>query len=281
MPRLSIGDCSLYVERHGAGFPVLMLSGLGGLCTFWRDQVAAFARDFEVVLHDHRGVGQSDHVKMKYTVEGMAADVLALMDKLGIEKAHFVGHSTGGAIAQILAIDHPERVATAVISSSWTKSDAYFRRLFTLRREILAGLGAGPYIQSATVFLYPSWWITKHNEALRGAEHQALATFSPAEITLSRIDAILAFDRTADLPKIKAPTLIVGSDDDAVTPGYHSEALARAIPTAELKMFHSGGHCIPQVLARDFNQAVLRFLHAHTAPEAAAEASSIRTKTPA
>ena len=265
MPRVSIGDCSLYVERHGDGFPVLLIPGLSGLSGFWRDQVAAFSRDYEVVLHDHRGIGQSDHDKMSYTVDGMAKDVVALMDKLGIEKAHIVGHSTGGAIAQILAIDNPERVATAVICASWTKSDAYFRRLFNMRREILSGLGAGPYVQSATLFLYPSWWITKNNEELRGAEHQALATFSPPEITLSRIDAILAFDRTADLPKIKAPTLIVGADDDAVTPAYQSEALARTIPTAELKMFSKGGHCFPQVLARDFNHAVLRFLQAHPA----------------
>jgi aminoacrylate hydrolase len=99
MPRISIGDCHLYYERYGAGFPVLFISGLSGHAAYWRDQVPSFAKTFEVVLHDHRGIGQSDHSRIAYTVERMAADVVQLMDALGIAKAHVVGHSTGGAIA--------------------------------------------------------------------------------------------------------------------------------------------------------------------------------------
>src|SRR5579863_979547 len=116
MPRISIGDCHVYYERQGAGFPVLFISGLGGQASYWRDQVPAFAKAFDVVLHDHRGVGQSDHSRIAYTVERMAADVIALMDALGIDRAHVVGHSTGGAIAQVLAIQHPARLASVVIS---------------------------------------------------------------------------------------------------------------------------------------------------------------------
>jgi len=264
MPRMSIGDCSLYVERHGDGFPVLLISGLGGHAAYWQAQVPAFSREFGLVLHDHRGVGQSDHDKISYTVDKMAADVVALMDTLEIPKAHIVGHSTGGAIAQILAIDHPKRVAALVIAASWPKPDAYFRREFMLRKEILAGLGSTAYVQQASLMLYPPAWVAEHNEALRGYEAQMIASFPPTEIMLSRIDALMAFDRTKDLGRIKAPTLIVGAADDLVVPAYHSEALARAIPDAELKMFAAGGHAFTQVKPRDFNQAVLPFLQAHT-----------------
>src|SRR5271156_1282360 len=96
MPRISIGDCSLYYERHGMGFPVLFVSGLGGFASFWEDQVAAFAKRFEVVTFDHRGFGQSDPSRVGYTVERMAVDVVGLMDALGIKRGHVVGHSTGG-----------------------------------------------------------------------------------------------------------------------------------------------------------------------------------------
>src|SRR5579863_3862468 len=112
MPRISIGDCHVYYERQGAGFPVLFISGLGGQGSYWRDQVPAFAKVFDVVLHDHRGVGQSDHSRIPYTIERMALDVVELMNALGIERAHVVGHSTGGAIAQTLALEHPERLAS-------------------------------------------------------------------------------------------------------------------------------------------------------------------------
>lgn len=264
MPRISIGDCHIHYERHGAGFPVLFVSGLNGQASYWRDQVAGFAKNYEVVLHDHRGVGQSDHSRVAYTVERMASDVVALMDALDIAKAHVIGHSTGGAIAQILALEHPQRLASVVIAASWTKADAYFRRLFALRKEILSRLGPATYLQAGTLLLYPAFWIARNNEKLRQLEAQGLATFAPPEIMMSRIDAILAFDRTAELSRIRTPTLIAAAQDDIVTPAYFSEELARLIPGAEAKFFPQGGHCFTQVMAREFNQAVLPFLGAHT-----------------
>lgn len=264
MPRIVIGDGALYYERQGAGFPVLFISGLSGFAAFWRDQVAAFANNFDVITHDHRGIGQSDLTRSGFTVDRMAADVIGLMDALEIERAHIVGHSTGGAIAQTLAIEHPGRLASVVLSASWTKPDAYFRRLFALRKDILLRLGPSAYVQANTLFLYPSGWVARNNERLRQQEAQSLAVFPPTEVAASRIDAILAFDRTDSLSRIRTPTLVVGAEDDIVTPAYFSEELARLIPGAEIKIFPRGGHGFTQVRAREFNQAVLPFLASHT-----------------
>jgi aminoacrylate hydrolase len=264
MPRIRIGDFSLYYERHGMGFPVLFISGLGGFGSFWQDQAPSFAKKFEVVLHDQRGIGQSDGCGIGYTVERMADDVIRLMDVLDIKKAHIVGHSTGGAIAQVLAIEHPKRLASIVLSATWTKADAYFRRLFTLRREVLQRLGPSLYLQMSTLLLYPSWWVARNNERLRQAEAQGLAGFAATEIVLNRIDAILAFDRTEELSRIKTPTLVICAEDDIVTPSYFSEELARLIPAAEVKIFPRGGHYLNQVRAREYNNAVLPFLASHT-----------------
>jgi len=264
MPRIVIGDGALYYERQGGGFPVMLVTGLSGFASFWTDQVAAFAKSFDVVTHDHRGIGQSDATRSGFTVDRMAADVIGLMDALEIERAHIVGHSTGGAIAQILAIEHPKRVASIVISASWTKPDAYFRRFFGLRKDILLRLGPSAYVQANSLFLYPAWFVARNNERLRQLEAQNLAVFPPTEIAASRIDAILAFDRTEQLSRIKAPTLVVGAEDDIVTPAYFSEELARLIPGAEIKIFPRGGHAFTQVRAREFNQAVLPFLASHT-----------------
>jgi aminoacrylate hydrolase len=264
MPRIPIGEGSLYYERHGVGFPVLFISGLAGFASFWHDQVAAFGKNFDVITHDHRGIGQSDPSRVGFTVDRMSADVIALMDALEIERAHVVGHSTGGAIAQILAIEHRNRLASVVLSATWTKPDAYFRRMFGLRKDILLRLGPSAYVQANTLFLYPSWWVARNNERLRQAEAQHLAVFPPIDIAASRIDAILAFDRTESLGRIKTPTLVVGAEDDIVTPAYFSEELARLIPGAEIKIFPRGGHAFNQVRAREFNQAVLPFLASHT-----------------
>jgi len=264
MPRISIGECSLYYERQGMGFPVLFITGLGGHASFWQDQVGAFAKRFEVVTFDHRGIGQSDPARMGYTVERMAVDTIALMDALEIRRAHVVGHSTGGAVAQVLAIEHPNRLASVVLSATWTKADAYFRRLYALRKEILERLGASIYLQSATLVWYPSWWVARNNEKLRQIEAQHLATFAPTEIVINRIDAMLAFDRTSELARIKTPTLVIGAEDDIVTPSYYCEELARLIPGAEVKLFPRGGHFLTHVRTREFNNAVLPFLVSHT-----------------
>src|SRR5258708_7863301 len=218
MPRIPIGEGSLYYERQGVGFPVLFISGLSGFASFWQDQVAAFAKSFDVITHDHRGIGQSDPSRVGFTVDRMAADVIALMDALEIERAHIVGHSTGGAIAQILATEHRKRLASVVMSATWTKPDAYFRRFFGLRKDILLRLGPSAYVQANTLFLYPSWWVARNNELLRHAEAQHLALFPPIDIPARRIAAILAFDRTEGLTTITTPALLLRAAHDIGTP---------------------------------------------------------------
>jgi aminoacrylate hydrolase len=267
MPHISIGDCSIYYERHGAGFPIVFISGLGGTGSYWRDQVPGFARSFEIVIHDQRGVGQSEAACQPMTVERLAVDVIRLMDALAIERAHVVGHSAGGAVAQVLAIEHQQRCASIVVAASWGKADAYLRRLFGLRKDILARQGAAAYVQAGTLFLYPPSYIARNNERLRQMEAQLLATFPGPDVVASRIDAVLAFDRTEELGRIRTPTLIVAAQDDVVTPAYCSEELARRIPGAEAKFFPHGGHYFNQVVPREFNQAVLPFLAAHTPPQ--------------
>jgi aminoacrylate hydrolase len=259
-----IGDGALYYERQGVGFPVMLVSGLSGFASFWADLVPGFAKNFDVVTHDHRGIGQSDLTRSGFTVDRMAADVIGLMDALEIEQAHVVGHSTGGAIAQSLALEHPKRIASIVLSASWTKPDAYFRRFFGLRKDILLRLGPSAYVAANSLFLYPGWYVARNNERLRQMEAQTLAVFPPTEIAASRIDAILAFDRTEQLARIKTPTLVVGAEDDLITPAYFSEELARLIPGAEIKIFPRGGHAFTQVRPREFSQAVLPFLGSHT-----------------
>jgi aminoacrylate hydrolase len=264
MPRISIGDCKLYYERQGAGFPVLFITGLAGHAGFWRDQIPSFARNFDVIAYDHRGVGQSDPKGTALVIEKLAADAIGLLDALDIEKAHIIGHSAGGAIAQVMMIEHPQRCASTVIAAGWTKPDAYFRRFFGLRKELLSRLGPSSYIQANTLFLYPAAYIAANNEKLRQVEAQALANSPAPETVAARIDAILAFDRSAELGNIRTPTLIVAAQDDLVTPAYFSEDLARRIPGAEAKFFAHGGHDFPLVVPREFHQAVLPFLQAHT-----------------
>ena len=105
MPKANIGNGEIYYEVHGEGPPLLLVAGLGGTGDYWKPQIEALAKHYTVILHDHRGTGQSSHSQIEYSVDQMADDVLRLMDFLKIEQAHFVGHSTGGAMALILAVE--------------------------------------------------------------------------------------------------------------------------------------------------------------------------------
>src|SRR5262245_49490881 len=100
--RVTIDGGSLAYDEAGAGLPIVLIAGLGGRGTYWSAQVEAFRARFRTVVFDHRGVGDSEGAP-PYSVERWADDTLRLMDELGLERAHLVGHSTGGAIAQVIA----------------------------------------------------------------------------------------------------------------------------------------------------------------------------------
>ena len=261
MPQLTLKDGEhLHYEVAGEGPPLLLVSGLGGVASFWADHAPAFAERFTVVLHDHRGTGRSSPSKIDYSVEQMTDDLLQLMDHLDIARADLVGHSTGGAIGQTLAIDRPERIGRLVLSATWTAADDYFKRLFAVRGAILEAGGIEAYVRSHALFMFPPSWTRDRFAGLLKGETDAIEAFPKPEIMLSRIRGILKFDRKAELGRIAAPTLVMGARDDITTPAYFSEELGRLIPNAETVILETGGHFFPIVEGAAFRRHVLGFL---------------------
>ena len=263
MPKAPISDGELHYETHGDGTPLLLVSGLGGIGNYWLPNVPTFAKQYRTIIHDHRGTGQSTRSTIRYSVDQMTGDVLALMDHLQIDRAHVVGHSTGGAIGQTMAVRHPDRLISLTIYASWPKADPFFRRVFEARRALLMSAGASAYVRSTPVFLYPDWWINENIGLIEERETLAIANFPPAEIVASRIDAIVAFNRTADLPRVSTPTMVLCAKDDILTPPYYSRELARLIPGAQYQELERGGHCASETNAAAFEAAVLEFIGRH------------------
>ncbi len=260
MPFLTLRDGDrLYYEVHGDGPALALVPGLSGVGSFWAPHLTGLSRRFKVVVHDHRGAGRSSRPAIDYAIEQMADDLVQLLDGLGIERAHLIGHSAGGAIGQTLAIDRPERIGRLVLSATWTAADAYFRRLFEVRVGIFRQ-GAAAYQRANTLFFWPAWWVRDHAAELALREAAAARDMPPAEIMLNRVEAILRFDRRADLARIQAPTLIIAAGDDVVTPPYFSEELGRLIPGAETRILPQGGHFFPQVFPESYQKIVLEFL---------------------
>jgi aminoacrylate hydrolase len=261
MPHLKLrDDAELYYETHGSGPPLFLVPGLGGDGRFWGDNVAALAQEFTVVVHDHRGTGRSTLSKIVYSVEQMADDALQLIEGLGYEQVHWCGHSTGGAMGQVLAIEHPERIDRLVLSSTWARTDAFFRRLFEVRSLMLKELGPAAYLKASALALNMPSWVRDHDGDLSAAEARANETIPVPEIVLSRIAAIVAHDRRDQLQRVRAPTLAICARDDAVTPLYFTEELVRLIPDARAYVLPDGGHFYPNVHGGEFRRVVTAFL---------------------
>ncbi|MEK6709794.1 MAG: alpha/beta fold hydrolase [Nitrospinota bacterium] len=254
------------VNPGGKGVPVFLITGLGGVRGVWGLQLEDFSRNRPLVLHDHRGTGKSAKPRGAYSVRLMAQDVAAIMDALKMPKAHFVGSSTGGAINQVLCIDHPGRVQTASIVSSWPRSDAFFLRQFTMRKRVLLEMGWEAYTRLSAVTLHSPRYFTDHFGEIEKKENEQIRNAPPAEVMAERIDCIIAHDEWDRLGRIRAPVLVLVARDDVTTPPYYSEQLARLIPGAQLRVFEDGGHFVYIARPKEFNAAVRDFIRRNEPP---------------
>jgi aminoacrylate hydrolase len=253
-------DGRLAYDVNGSGPPLLLVTGLGGSRRYWANLVPALARDFTVITHDHMGIGDSQGDRIAHTVEALTDDVVALMDHLGISQANLIGHSTGAAIGQMLAQDHPKRLLKLILSAGWSGPDPYFQLCFEARKSLLLRSGIAAYQRSTAIFLYPPSWISADPARLEALLASFIASAPPADVLAARIDMIVAFDRRARQADIAAPTLVICSSDDQLTPMHLSEELATGIPQARLVRLPWGGHASSQTAPADFLNAVLGFL---------------------
>ena len=260
MPIAAVAGGEIHYEDAGQGEPLIFVSGLNGVGRYWTPQVSLFAQQFRVITYDQRGTGSSDRIQREFSVDQMAEELIGLMDLLKIERAHLVGMSTGGAIGQTIAIEHPERLMKLALCSTWTHCDPWFRRLFHARRDMYLQAGPDLHSQFHPLFLYSPDYVNAHDADIEAERARAPTKSSPVEVSVGRINALLKFDRRAGLSTIKAETLVMGSDSDFITPSYFSEALARAIPGAKLIMSKGGGHSFTTTRAEQFNQDLLAFL---------------------
>lgn len=260
MPSIMTNGIQTHYEIQGTGPAIIFVSGLGGTGAYWQPQVDAFCKDFTVVTYDQRGAGSSDHPAGPYSIETLVDDLHALIEALQLARPILIGHSTGGAIGQILAARHPELLAGMVLYASWAKSDRHFNWCFRMRRALLVGSSLEEYVHGSALFLYPPEHVRAHAETLSPALLASAKKFPAREVVLSRIDAIMAHDATAFLPLIQTPTLVICAQDDILTPPYQSRLLAGAIPGAGLEIVPQGGHSFSETETHLFNQIALDFL---------------------
>lgn len=246
---------SLATRQAGSGQALLLLPGLAGLARFWDPVAEILADRFHVIAIDHPGVGASPSPAAEHSIEGIATAVLALLDEMGLDKCAVVGHSTGGLVAQSLALDAAPRIDKIVLSSTWAQSDRRFQDLFRLRQLVLSNSGATAYALLGQLLAYPADWYEKH---LSGATTLQRDAVEPS-VVMQRIDMLLTHDRSQEIDRIAHPTLVVGAHDDNIVPFHHSVELAQRVRGARLQEL-SGGHFTPTTRTSAYANLVRAFL---------------------
>ena len=256
MPQIA----GLHYQEHGPpDAPALILSaGLGGSGSYWAPNLPQLSRDYRVLAYDHRGTGRSDRaLPERVTVDDLAADMVALMDGLGIARAHVVGHALGGLAGMSAAFT--DRVSKLVLVNGWVRLDPHTARCFDARLHILRAGGPRAFFEAQPIFLYPAAWIAQNRVLVeRGVEAQ-LAEFQGEEALLKRIDAARAFDMEPQIESFPAPMLAIAAEDDILVPWNVTEDLMLTATVTRVLM-PRGGHACNVTEPERFNRHVLDFL---------------------
>lgn len=255
----------LYYEVHGGPAAdrgtVILSAGLGGSGAFWAPQMAALTSRFRVVLYDHRGTGRSVRTLTDpHTVAVMGDDIVKVMDALGLDRAHVVGHAAGGNAGLAMALDHPDRMGRLVVVNGWSRPDPHIKRCFDTRLALLNNTGIAAYVHAQPLFLYPADWLSANNARLEAEEVHHIHGFPDPDVMRARIQALLEFDIDADLERIVCPVLVSASADDMLVPLACSRRLAERLPNAVLDIAPWGGHGFTVTAPEAFNSRLLSFL---------------------
>jgi 3-oxoadipate enol-lactonase len=256
MPRALVNGTNLYFEVRGRGEPLLLIQGLAGGANAWFRQVSVFEKYYTVIVFDARGLDRSDLSAVPYTLPVMVGDVIGLLDHLNIKKAHILGTSLGGLIAQAIAVDYPDRIMKLLLVSTFAGTDI----LTTSPALVQVNNFSLGMHSNETLKYFVSLAFNKpfYRESIR-----ILSLFRPRfvyEGYFTQMRTMGEFSMVDRLHLLKAPTLIMTGSEDKIVPCENSRLLASRIPHSKLLIVEDGSHAFFLEMAGRFNTEVLRFL---------------------
>jgi 3-oxoadipate enol-lactonase len=245
MPVVSTGEVELSYERSGSGPPLLMIMGMSGTALTWGEPfLGPLRQDFETIVYDHRGIGESSRMDEQFTIAQLAEDAAALLDALEIDSAHVLGISMGGMVAQELALAHPECVRTLVLGCTYCGGDGSALTGEDVMRKLAEGMSSGDRDRAIRAAweanVSPSFATDADAYArfLEIARSRAVAV----EVIMAQMQAIAGHDTSARLPSIELPTLVLHGTLDQMLPVQNGHLIAGLIPDSRLEIFDRTGH---------------------------------------
>jgi 3-oxoadipate enol-lactonase / 4-carboxymuconolactone decarboxylase len=247
-------DFYIRIDGPTAGAPLVLLHSLGTAGAVWDDQARVLARTYRVIRPDLRGHGLSEVTPGPYRIETLAADMLAVLDALGITRAHLAGISIGGLIAQAMAAESPDRFISLVLcdtAMAFPPASLWTDRAATVRAQGMTAIADAVLARWVT----PEFASSPQANLLR-----AMLLRTPVEGYCGAAEALSVADFTESTARIRLPTLILVGDQDAATPPANAQAIQRAISGSVMEVIPGAAH-IPTVEKPDLiTEAMSRFL---------------------
>jgi pimeloyl-ACP methyl ester carboxylesterase len=259
-----VGDVTLYYEESGNGTPVILLHGLAGDCSAWTPQIKVLEKNYRVVPLDNRGAGQSSSPDYPYTTRLFAEDTIGLMDAIGItEPAHIIGRSMGGAIAQEMAINYPDRVRSMIITASFGKLDRYGHRILHNINEVVKAQGYMAAAQWQSLFFFPPPYFNKNQQQMDKFEQGVGITDRPVHGYTNSTHACLMHDSLERLNQVKCPTLVLTGGEDVLCAVGPAKQIAERVPGCELKIYEGASHFFMTQCYEESMADIKKFLDNH------------------
>lgn len=260
--KIDIGNGVINIEVSGADSkPVVMMShSLGCSLHMWDPQMDALARDYKVVRLDMRGHGLSDVTAGPYTLDGLADDVIAVMDQLNIDKAHWVGLSIGGMIGQSLLLRYPDRFLKAVLCDTSSVVPSSALPTWNERIEKVNAAGLESIADATMERWFTQGFLASSNPACETIRSQFVQTSDAGYVACCH--AIMQLNYIERLSEIKTPVCLVVGAEDVATPVAASEAIHERIAGSELHILDNASHLSNVEQTEEFNAKLLPFLAA-------------------
>jgi 3-oxoadipate enol-lactonase len=245
-----------HYAQDGQGTDLILIHGLGGSLHDWDASTPEFAKHHRVFRWDVRGFGASDKPPGPYSPQLFARDLAGLAQACGVTRAHVAGISMGGAIAQRFALDYPALVTSLTLISTSSEVGAQARTAWEKTASVIEQRGFSAQADFARRLYAPSF-VEAHPEAIRVMAARTATNDPRAYAAAAR--AIGAYNWTAELSRIRVPTLIVQGLEDALTPSGGSVRMSRVLPRSRLLLLQDCGHVVPEEKPELFTHTLLAF----------------------
>ncbi len=260
--KINLNGVEIYYEATGTGPHLVLIEGLGVATWIWEKQAPEFAKHFTTVVYDNRGVGKSGKPPGPYSISMMADDLAGLLDSLKISKAHVLGISMGGFIAQDFALRYPQKVDRLVLVSTSAGGPDHVPMAPEVLAQMFATEGSPRELTRKKLALAYSDSFMQNRREVEHLIDLRLADPQPPHAYMAQAMAGAAFNLSGKAQQIQAPCLIVAATGDRLVPVANAHNLAKKIPNNQLKIYAAYGHQFFVEIAEAFNREVIAFLTA-------------------